>query len=121
TQNIPCHVLEFAEQFDVILNTRMRHCPLITAEQRFRLRDRIGRINYSLRLSVADRRNEIIHLAIHDPVDRFTNDLVLSADLATDAQQRATQDRTAFLLKLREAIVNKIKVPVEPLQWRNRR
>ena len=45
TQNIPGHVLEFAEQFDVILNTRLRHCPLITGEERFRLRDRIGRIN----------------------------------------------------------------------------
>ena len=45
TQNIPGHVLEFAEQLDVILNPRLRHCPLITAEQRFRLRDRIGRIN----------------------------------------------------------------------------
>jgi hypothetical protein len=45
TQNIPGDVLEFAEQFDVILNPRLRHCPLITGEQRFRLRDRIGRIN----------------------------------------------------------------------------
>ena len=45
TQNIPGHVFEFAEQFDVILNPRLCHCPLITGEQRFRFRDRIGRIN----------------------------------------------------------------------------
>ena len=45
TQNIPSHVLEFAEQFDVILNPCLCHCPLITGEQRFRLRDWIGRIN----------------------------------------------------------------------------
>src|SRR6266403_2607862 len=122
TQNIHRDLLEIAKQFDVVLNSGLGKRPVVAGKERPRLRFGIRRHNQSLRMRVPNSGLEILYLPIPDALNGSSHALILRAHFTPDAQERATQDGTAFLLKFREAIVNKIKVVIEPLKrwncWR---
>jgi hypothetical protein len=119
-QNIPGHQLEIADQLDVVLNSGLGERPVIAGKERPRLGFGIRRHNQPLRMRVPYSGLEIFYLPIPDALNGSSHALVLRAHFTPDAQERATQDGTAFLLKFREAIVNKIKVVIEPLKRLNR-
>src|SRR2546422_9016031 len=71
-------------------------------------------------MRVANRRNEIVDLAIENPIDRFAHHLVLCAYFAADRKQRATKHIAAFPLHLSEPVVHKLKIAFQSLERRNR-
>src|SRR5438876_1006235 len=124
TQNIPGHQLEIADQFDVVLNSRLSECSVVAGKERPRLRFWIRRRNQPLRMRVPNSGLEILYLPSPDAVDSSSHALVLCAHFAPDAQERATQDGAARLLEFGQTVVHMIKVVIEPLQrwncWRKK-
>src|SRR5207302_2522622 len=115
-QNIPCGLLEIANQLEVVLNSRLRERAVIAGKERPRLRFGIRRLNQPLRMRVPNSGLEILYLPIPDAVNGSAHALVLCAHFAPDAQERATQDGTARLLEFGQTVVHMIKVVIEPLQ-----
>src|SRR5947209_13239683 len=123
-QNISGHQLEIADQLDLILNSRLSECSVVAGKERLRLRFWIRRHNQSLRMRVPNSGLEILYLPIPDALNGSSHALVLCAHFAPDAQERATQDGTARLLKFGQAVAHVVEVVIKPLQrwncWREK-
>src|SRR6266478_6316916 len=124
TQNILGHVLEIADQLDVVLNSRLGERPVIAGKECPRFGFGIWRHNQSLRMRVPDSGLEILYLPSPDAVDGSPHDLVLCAHFTPDAQERAAQDGAARFLKFGQTVVHIIKVVIEPFErwncWRKK-
>src|SRR5437588_6226664 len=97
---------------------------MIASEKRPCFRFRIRRHNQPLRVRISDSGLEILYLPIPDAIDGSSHALVLCAHFASDAEERATQDRAARLLEFGQTVVHMIKVAIEPLErwncWREK-
>ena len=84
-QNIPCDLLEIADQSDVVLNSGLGQRPVIAGKERPRFRFGIRRRNQPLRVRIPNSGLEILYLSIPDAVDGSAHALVLRAHFTPDA------------------------------------
>src|SRR5947209_7407582 len=84
-QNVPCNLLEIADQSDVVLNSGLGERAVITGEECPRLRFGVRRHNQPLRMCIPNSGLEILYLPIPYAVDGSAHTLVLCAHFGPDA------------------------------------
>src|SRR5256885_13884730 len=86
--------------FRSVLDSRLRQRAVITGEKGSGLCFRIRRNNEPLRMGVPNGRNEIVNLAVENPVHRVAHDLVLRAYLRSEEHTSELQSPCNLVCRL---------------------
>src|SRR5687767_2910567 len=89
---------QLLQQRRIVSDSRLRESSLEESEQQLRLGLRVGRVDRSLRMRIADGRLEILRVMIEDFANLRGDRMILRAELGAQAKQGATKHRTAFAL-----------------------
>src|SRR5205807_4904974 len=119
SQQFVCPPNSVAEDLQFVMNPRLGQQPLIIGEKRPCLRSRVGRVNHSSGVRIANGRFKILALLIEDFLDSLLQTVFLCADLRAQRKQRTAEDASALAPDLSLNTVTVIAIPAEAIERRN--
>src|SRR2546430_2422350 len=120
SQQFVCAPNSVAEDFQFVMNPRLGKQPLIVCEKRSCFGGRVGSVDHSGSVGIANGRFKILALLIEDFLDSLLQTVFLGADFRAQRKQRTAEDASALAPDLSLNTVRVIAISAEALERRNR-
>src|SRR5207302_893289 len=121
SQQFVCPAYSVAEDFQFVMDPRLGKQPLIIGEKRPCFGGRVGSVDHSGSVSIANGRFKILALLIEDFLDSLLQTILLCTDFRAQRKQRTTEHASALAPDLCLNTVTVIAISTETLDRRNRR